>query len=78
LNAKQLDRLGITNTKTVLALNKMQPSSKTEGFRSMPDVTRADLGALQEAWACVDHRSAHSAPTIFARLGVDAPYGVLL
>lgn len=62
------------------ALGKVQPSSRREGFTTIPDVKWADVGALQdvradmEAAVCEPIRKAE----LFRELGLTVPVGVLL
>lgn len=62
------------------ALLTVQPSSKREGFATVPDVTWSDIGALHET-----RDELHMAivqpirrPELFKRVGITAPGGVLL
>ena len=62
------------------ALPKIQPSSKREGFATIPDTTFADIGALRPVreellTAIVDPIRS---PEKYARVGITAPTGVLL
>ena len=62
------------------ALKKVQPSSKREGFAAIPDVTFADIGALQKVRNKL--RMAIVQPILFperfAALGITTASGVLL
>lgn len=62
------------------ALLTLQPSSKREGFATVPDVTWSDIGALHST-----RDELHMAivqpirrPELFKRVGITAPGGVLL
>lgn len=63
-----------------LALTKVQPSSRREGFTTIPDVTWDDVGALAEVRAELD--AAICEPIrkseLFRSLGLTVPVGVLL
>ncbi|KAK9761040.1 Ribosome biogenesis ATPase rix7 [Basidiobolus ranarum] len=62
------------------ALTKVQPSSKREGFATVPDVSWDDIGALQsvrdELRMAVVEPIKH--PEFFRKVGIQAPAGVLL
>lgn len=62
------------------ALPKIQPSSKREGFATIPDTTWADIGALrrvrEELLTAIVEPICH--PEKYARVGITAPTGVLL
>ncbi|WFD32992.1 Ribosome biogenesis ATPase rix7 [Malassezia sp. CBS 17886] len=80
LTEAQLERLAITNGDFVDALGTVQPSSKREGFATVPDVTWDDIGALlpirEELSMAVVQPIRR--PELFRALGVDASSGVLL
>ncbi|KAG0637363.1 P-loop containing nucleoside triphosphate hydrolase protein [Tuber brumale] len=80
LNEKQLDSLYITLPDFLTALPKIQPSSKREGFATVPDVTWADIGALESLRIEMQMAIVQpiKRPELFARVGVTAPAGVLL
>ncbi|KAL4975466.1 P-loop containing nucleoside triphosphate hydrolase protein [Aspergillus desertorum] len=70
----------VSNDDFLAALPKIQPSSKREGFATIPDTTWADIGALsgirdELATAIVDPIK-H--PELYASVGITAPTGVLL
>ncbi|KAJ3510689.1 hypothetical protein NLJ89_g4529 [Agrocybe chaxingu] len=80
LTEGQLAPLCITAPDFMLALKQVQPSSKREGFATVPDVTWADIGALHAT-----REELHMAvvqpikrPELFSAVGIDAPCGVLL
>jgi len=80
LTPAQLEQLSLTNVDFAQALTVVQPSSQREGFTTVPDVTWADLGALQairEEMRMSIVRPIRR-PEIFAMLGMQAPCGVLL
>ncbi|KAI0833805.1 AAA-domain-containing protein [Trametes gibbosa] len=80
LTEAQLLPLCITYADFVLALQQVQPSSKREGFATVPDVTWADIGALHAT-----REELHMAivqpirrPELFSAVGIVAACGVLL
>lgn len=80
LTAEELEPLSITNEDFLQALSKVQPSSKREGFATVPDVTWADVGALEfvrdELRMAIVEPIKH--PELFSKVGITAPAGVLL
>lgn len=80
LSEAELEPLHVSFEDFLSALHEVQPSAKREGFATVPDVTWADVGALNEV-----RDELHMAivqpirrPELFARVGVQAPCGVLL
>jgi ribosome biogenesis ATPase len=80
LTEDQLSPLCIAFSDFLLALKEVQPSSKREGFATIPDVSWEDIGALHEI-----REELHMAvvqpikrPELFSAVGIDAPCGVLL
>ena len=80
LTEAQLAPICITFPDFTLALKQVQPSSKREGFATVPDVTWADIGALHST-----REELHMAivqpirrPELFSAVGIEAPCGVLL
>ncbi|THG99745.1 hypothetical protein EW026_g2676 [Hermanssonia centrifuga] len=80
LTETQLAPLCITYTDFTLALQHVQPSSKREGFATVPDVTWADIGALHAT-----REELHMAivqpirrPELFSAVGIVAACGVLM
>ncbi len=70
----------ITTSDFLNALPKIQPSSKREGFATIPDTTWADIGALRPVreellTAIVEPIRS---PEKYERVGITAPTGVLL
>jgi ribosome biogenesis ATPase len=70
----------VSNADFFTALPKIQPSSKREGFATIPDTTWSDIGALggireELNTAIVD---AIKSPELYANVGITAPTGVLL
>ncbi|KAH9941337.1 P-loop containing nucleoside triphosphate hydrolase protein [Amylocystis lapponica] len=80
LTESQLAPLCITADDFTNALKHVQPSSKREGFATVPDVTWADIGALQgtreELHMAIVQPIRH--PALFHAVGIDAACGVLL
>ncbi|KAI8082551.1 P-loop containing nucleoside triphosphate hydrolase protein [Gilbertella persicaria] len=80
LTEAQLESLAITQQDFKLSLKKVQPSSKREGFATVPDVSWDDIGALQfvrdELRMAVVEPINH--PEFFERVGITNPAGVLL
>lgn len=80
LTEAQLAPLAITNADFLVALPSVQPSSKREGFATVPDVSWADVGALHStrdelSMAIVEPIKR---PELFRSVGVSASSGVLL
>ncbi|EMD33537.1 hypothetical protein CERSUDRAFT_160523 [Gelatoporia subvermispora B] len=80
LTEAQLAPLCITAADFTAALSQVQPSSKREGFATVPDVTWADIGALHGT-----REELHMAivqpirrPELFSAVGIQASCGVLL
>ena len=80
LSDEQLSRLSIESIDFEEALKIVQPSSKREGFATVPDVTWNDIGALHTI-----RDELHMAivqpvlrPELFEMIGINAPCGVLL
>lgn len=80
LSEAQLESLAITQEDFKHSLTKVQPSSKREGFATVPDVSWDDIGALQfvrdELRMAVVEPINH--PEFFERVGITNPAGVLL
>ncbi|KAM7050040.1 nuclear valosin-containing protein-like [Molossus nigricans] len=80
LSEEQLQGLCIELNDFIVALSSVQPSAKREGFATVPNVTWADIGALEDIreeltmaiLAPVRH------PEQFQALGLVTPAGVLL
>ncbi|KKZ61442.1 hypothetical protein EMCG_03924 [[Emmonsia] crescens] len=72
--------ISVSNADFFTALPKIQPSSKREGFATIPDTTWADIGALggvrDELVTAIVEPIRN--PDIYARVGITAPTGVLL
>ncbi|CAG8495101.1 4390_t:CDS:10 [Paraglomus brasilianum] len=80
LTPVELEPLSITSDDFIQALSKVQPSSKREGFATVPDVAWSDIGALkfirEELRMAIVEPIKH--PEFFQRVGITAPSGVLL
>ena len=75
-----MEAVAITNDDFLTALPKIQPSSKREGFATIPDTTWANIGALRPVreellTAIVEPIRS---PEKYERVGITAPTGVLL
>ncbi|KAL8960030.1 MAG: hypothetical protein Q9193_003199 [Seirophora villosa] len=72
--------ISITSQDFLAALPKIQPSSKREGFATVPDTTWADIGALrpvrEELLTAIVEPIKN--PGKYERVGITAPTGVLL
>jgi ribosome biogenesis ATPase len=80
LTEVQLAPLCITSADFTIALKQVQPSSKREGFATVPDVTWEDVGALH-ATRDELHMSVVEPirrPELFSAVGIEAPCGVLM
>ncbi|KAK0560507.1 Ribosome biogenesis ATPase rix7 [Tilletia horrida] len=80
LTPAQLEPLSITLGDFLTALPNIQPSSKREGFATVPDVTWSDVGALhgiREELSLAIVQPIRR-PGLFKALGVSASSGVLL
>lgn len=80
LTEAQLAPLSITLPDFLTALPKIQPSSKREGFATVPDVTWADIGALAPIRIEMQMAIVQpiKRPELYASVGITAPTGVLL
>lgn len=80
LTPSQLSPLTITYADFTLALSQVQPSSKREGFATIPDITWSDVGALHSTRIELQMAIVQPIrrPEIFAAVGITAPCGVLL
>ena len=83
--AKEPTQIGTTTISITLddfltAIPKIQPSSKREGFATIPDTTWADIGALrpvrEELLTAIVEPIRN--PEKYKRVGITAPTGVLL
>jgi len=80
LTEEQLSPLTITNDDFLVAVPKIQPSSKREGFSTVPDVTWDAIGALQSIRQELQMSIVLPIqdPELFATVGLNMPIGVLL
>jgi ribosome biogenesis ATPase len=80
LSAEQLKPLFILEADFDEAIKKVQPTAKREGFAMVPDVTWADVGALDELQAELDMAIVQPImdPKLFESIGLAVPAGVLL
>jgi ribosome biogenesis ATPase len=80
LTSEQLDPLSVTMSDFLAAVRIVQPSSKREGFATVPDVSWKDIGALgairEELTLSILEPIAN--PERFEQLGLSMPAGVLL
>lgn len=80
LTEAQLSPLNIQYSDFIQALNHVQPSSKREGFATVPDVTWTDIGALyhirEELQMAIVQPIRR--PELFRSVGIDTGCGVLL
>eukprot|EP00931_Biecheleriopsis_adriatica_P117751 TRINITY_DN93238_c0_g1_i1.p1 TRINITY_DN93238_c0_g1~~TRINITY_DN93238_c0_g1_i1.p1 ORF type:complete len:783 (-),score=213.17 TRINITY_DN93238_c0_g1_i1:24-2372(-) len=79
-SAEEMSSLAVEAADFTAALARVQPSSRREGFTTIPDVKWEDVGALREvqsdmdAAVCEPIRKAE----LFRELGLTVPVGVLL
>ncbi|GAA97291.1 hypothetical protein E5Q_03969 [Mixia osmundae IAM 14324] len=80
LTDSQLEPLHISHADFQQALLQVQPSSKREGFTTVPDVSWSDVGALSEIREELKMAIVQpiKRPELFASLGIATPCGVLL
>lgn len=80
LTEEELSPLSINNEDFNNALLQVQPSSKREGFTTVPDVTWADIGALSGIRDELQMALVQpiKRPELFASMGILNPCGVLL
>lgn len=80
LTPSELEPLSITYSDFLTALPQIQPSSKREGFATIPDVTWSDVGALHSIREELQMAIVQPIrrPEIFERVGITAPCGVLM
>ena len=80
LTEEELSPLSINNEDFNNALLQVQPSSKREGFTTVPDVTWADIGALSSIRDELQMALVQpiKRPELFASMGILNPCGVLL
>ncbi|NXC62932.1 NVL protein, partial [Aleadryas rufinucha] len=80
LPEEQLQKLCIKMNDFIVALSSVQPSAKREGFVTIPDVTWADIGALEDVREELTMAilAPVQNPEQFKALGLTTPAGVLL
>ncbi|EEB09396.2 AAA family ATPase Rix7 [Schizosaccharomyces japonicus yFS275] len=80
LTEEELEPLRISEDDFLEALPKVQPSSKREGFATVPDVTWADVGALKPIRVELQMAIVQpiKRPELYHSVGISAPAGVLL
>ncbi|KAJ7426983.1 Nuclear valosin-containing protein-like protein [Willisornis vidua] len=80
LPEEQLQQLCIEMNDFIVALSSVQPSAKREGFVTIPDVTWADVGALEDVREELTMAILAPVrnPEQFKALGLTTPAGVLL
>lgn len=80
LTEEQLAPLTITNADFLVAVPRIQPSSKREGFATVPDVTWDAIGALKSIRQELQMSIVLPIqdPEMFASVGLNKPIGVLL
>ncbi|NWY18748.1 NVL protein, partial [Aphelocoma coerulescens] len=80
LPEEQLQKLCIEMNDFIVALSSVQPSAKREGFVTIPDVTWADIGALEDVREELTMAILAPVrnPEQFKSLGLTTPAGVLL
>ncbi|NWJ05363.1 NVL protein, partial [Crypturellus undulatus] len=80
LPEEQLQKLYIEMNDFIVALSSVQPSAKREGFVTIPDVTWADIGALEDVREELTMAILAPVrnPEQFQALGLTTPAGVLL
>ncbi|NXA14558.1 NVL protein, partial [Sapayoa aenigma] len=80
LPEEQLQKLCVEMNDFIVALPSVQPSAKREGFVTIPDVTWADIGALEDVREELTMAILAPVrnPEHFKALGLTTPAGVLL
>jgi len=80
LTEAQLSPLSIQYSDFIQALKHVQPSSKREGFATIPDVSWADIGALYQIREELQMAIVQPIrrPKLFKAVGIDTGCGVLL
>lgn len=80
LSEEELKPLAIKLEDFLVALPLVQPSSKREGFATVPDVTWNDVGAMKPIREELEYAVVEPIrnPEIYAAAGITAPSGVLL
>lgn len=80
LTETDLEGLSIIFDDFLTALKQVQPSSKREGFATVPDVTWKDVGAMAKVREELEYAVVQpiQSPEIYLQAGISAPSGVLL
>lgn len=80
LSPEQLAPLSITFDDFMTAIPTVQPSSKREGFATVPDVTWDDVGAMNAIREELEYAIVEPIknPELYGAVGITAPSGVLL
>lgn len=80
LSDQELEPLYITFDDFMTALPTIQPSSKREGFATVPDVTWNDVGALTKIREELEYAIVEPIqnPKLYKSVGINSPAGVLL
>lgn len=80
LTAEELEPLAITYEDFLTAIPTIQPSSKREGFATVPDVSWEDVGAMGPIREELEYAIVEpiKRPEVYAAAGIAAPSGVLL
>ncbi|CAI4604828.1 ADQ_G0034560.mRNA.1.CDS.1 [Saccharomyces cerevisiae] len=80
LSGEQLSILSIKYEDFLKALPTIQPTAKREGFATVPDVTWANVGALQRVRLELNMAIVQpiKRPELYEKVGISAPGGVLL
>ncbi|AJV48322.1 Rix7p [Saccharomyces cerevisiae YJM1202] len=80
LSGEQLSLLSIKYEDFLKALPTIQPTAKREGFATVPDVTWANVGALQRVSLELNMAIVQpiKRPELYEKVGISAPGGVLL
>ncbi|UKJ88483.2 ATPase [Theileria orientalis] len=80
INEEKLKSLFITREDFIAGVSKVQPSSKREGFITIPDVTWSSIGALSELKSELEKQIVFPIKykKLYTRFGVGVSAGVLL
>jgi SpoVK/Ycf46/Vps4 family AAA+-type ATPase len=80
LTADELAPLAITMADFNVALKRVQPSARREGFAVKPNVSWSDVGALEDIRSELEMALVRPIlqPEMFERLGIATPAGILL
>ncbi|GMI33585.1 hypothetical protein TeGR_g1380, partial [Tetraparma gracilis] len=80
LSPSQLEPLSVTMDDFLQAVKTVQPSSKREGFATVPDVTWSQIGALSDIRSELEISILEpiANPERFEQLGLSMPAGVML